>query len=273
MHEDIILFNSSHASYQPFRMIAAGTSYCDGSYHISRCNSPMYVFEYIEKGRGYLRVNNYNFEVKAGDVYIVPYGSSHEYGSSADDPWTKYWFNISGCLVGELLSVYKLNDIFLFKNYPLKDVFINGLKDLENNRTIASSEIGPKIVLDIVLKLAAHRDYLKEKVTISPMALKLKLFLDDRVFETPPTLAEMCEHIMLSPAQANRIFKRDFGETPYQYLLNRKINAAKELLITSVRHIKEIAFSLGFTDEYYFSNIFKRKTGSAPAIFRKESRK
>lgn len=271
MHEDITTFSTTVAPDYPFRIHMAGTSYCDGSYRISRHNSPMYVFEYIEEGSGYLRINGNEFQPKAGDVYIIPYGSNHEYGSSRKNPWVKHWFNVSGKLVANLLSSYNLNNIYLFKKSPLKEIFIDGLKLLKENQAGASSLIGPKIILDIILNLTVHIEYLHEKKSISPLGKKLQLYIESKVFGEPLTLADMCKHIKLSPAQTNRIFKKDFGQTPYQYLLNLKISAAEELLITSVKPVKEIAFSLGFSDEYYFSNIFKQKSGLAPRNYRNKA--
>ena len=271
MHEDITTFSTTVMPDYPFRIHMAGSSYCDGSYRISRHNSPIYVFEYIEKGCGYLRIDGNEFQAEAGDVYIIPYGSDHEYGSSRKNPWVKHWFNVSGKLVADLLNSYNLNNIYLFKQSPLKDIFINGLKSLKENHTEASSLTGPKIILDIILNLAANIEYLHEKKSISPLGKKLQLYLENKVFDEPLTIADMCKHIKLSPAQTNRIFKKDFGQTPYQYLLNLKISAAEELLTTSIRPVKEIAFSLGFSDEYYFSNIFKQKNGLAPRNYRNKA--
>ena len=270
MHEDIITFNTNLSSGYPFSIHMAGISYCDGTYRISRKNSPFYVFEYIERGSGYLYINDNKFQPEAGDVYIIPCGSDHEYGSSCDNPWVKYWFNVSGSLVRNLLSTYQLNDTCIFKNYPLKDTFVKGISKLHKKQADAFRFGGPKIILEIILKLAVHREYLKEEKFISPAAQKLRLYLDGKVFTVPPTLNAMCEHIQLSPAQTNRIFKKFFGKTPYQYLLDLKMAAARELLTSSFKSIKDIAFSLGFSDEYYFSNIFKKKNGLAPRNYRNQ---
>ncbi|MFA6715093.1 MAG: AraC family transcriptional regulator [Victivallales bacterium] len=272
MHEDMIIFSSALPGDYPFRIAAAGSSYCDGSYRITRHNSSVYVFEYIESGSGYLRINGDEFHPEAGDVYIVPYGSDHEYGSSRDNPWVKHWFNVSGRLVGELLDMYKLKSTYLFKQYPLKTVFLDGLQKLAAQQPEASTLTGPQVIMNIILHLAAHRDYLHEKISLSPAAKKLQFYLDGRVFGQPPALDDMCAEINLSPAQTNRVFKSSFGQTPYQYLLNLKMAAARELLDASVRSIREIAFSLGFTDEYYFSNLFKKKNGISPRNYRYRDR-
>ena len=65
--------------------------------------------------------------------------------------------------------------------------------------------------------------------------------------------------------------KKEMKITPYEYHLKNKIDRAMLLLETSDLSIKEIAFSLGFSDEHYFSDIFKRKTGIKPTHYRKST--
>jgi AraC-like DNA-binding protein len=57
--------------------------------------------------------------------------------------------------------------------------------------------------------------------------------------------------------------------TPYQYYMQLKIKKAAELLEQKDASIKEVAYSLGFEDQYYFSRFFKKKTGVAPSAWRK----
>ena len=65
-----------------------------------------------------------------------------------------------------------------------------------------------------------------------------------------------------------RYFKKNFGTTPYNYLLNRKIEIAKSLLSSSSWPIKNIAYALSFSDEQYFSCAFTKKTGISPKKYR-----
>ena len=53
--------------------------------------------------------------------------------------------------------------------------------------------------------------------------------------------------------------------TPYQYFIGIKMHKAKELLEGGDQAVKEVAFRLGFKDEYYFSRLFKSKTGVSPS--------
>jgi AraC-like DNA-binding protein len=52
--------------------------------------------------------------------------------------------------------------------------------------------------------------------------------------------------------------------TPHQYFISIKIGRAKEFLGRGLP-VKEVAFRLGFKDEYYFSRLFKSKTGLSPS--------
>jgi transcriptional regulator GlxA family with amidase domain len=66
-----------------------------------------------------------------------------------------------------------------------------------------------------------------------------------------------------------KMFKQYTGIAPGQYHLDLKIRRAREMLVSTERSIKEIAFDLGFQSIHYFSRIFKKKTGFAPSEIRK----
>ena len=72
-----------------------------------------------------------------------------------------------------------------------------------------------------------------------------------------------------SESQAIKIFKKEFGITPFKYLWQKKIGLAKSMLKSTNLSVKEIAFRLNYADEYYFSNAFKQKVGISPSEYRK----
>lgn len=84
-----------------------------------------------------------------------------------------------------------------------------------------------------------------------------------------PSLAEMARLLHHCEIQTTRIFRRDFGESLYQYLLKRKLAAAQELLHCTRRTIKQISADLHFSNEYYLAGLFKRKVGHSPGRYRR----
>jgi len=65
-----------------------------------------------------------------------------------------------------------------------------------------------------------------------------------------------------------KLFKKETGYTPNEYLIQKRVDHAKRLLIGAEEtdwRVKDIAAMCGFKGPYYFSRIFKKRTGSAPS--------
>ena len=82
------------------------------------------------------------------------------------------------------------------------------------------------------------------------------------------SLDELARTVNYSPFHLIRIFKAETGKTPFEYLLEIKINRAKQLIKNTKLSITEICFSCGFNNHSHFSTVFKRKTGYSPSQYR-----
>ena len=66
-----------------------------------------------------------------------------------------------------------------------------------------------------------------------------------------------------------KLFKREFGTSPVQYMNNKKVERAQLLLYTTDKAVKEVAYTLGFNDQNYFIRMFRKVTGVTPQEYRK----
>lgn len=66
-------------------------------------------------------------------------------------------------------------------------------------------------------------------------------------------------------------FRRAFHTTPYQFLLERRIERSKTLLLGTSKSIAEIAAAVGFSTPGHFATAFKRRVGMSPSAFRRQS--
>lgn len=271
MHEDIVSFYSETLEDYPFSIEMAGISYCDGSYKIERNDSGIYCFEYIIKGQGTAVINEEVYTPIEGDIYILHRGSNHKYFSDRENPWVKIWFNIKGELVDHLVQAYKINKICYICDLNLKDLFFRFLSIAKSTENTTEEIFNKASVVFHEIMINIYRHTKATRKINSPTALALKEYIDKRVSENI-SIRELSELVYKSPSQTIRIFKREFGLTPYDYLLKSKIETAKLMLINTNLQINDIAMKLNFADEHYFSNYFKSKTGISPARFRNNTR-
>ncbi len=267
MHEDIIHFPLPSSSEEPAAVIeTSGISYCDGSYRISRRNSNKYVFEYVVKGHGFINSPAGVFTPATGDVYILHCGASYTYGSSSEDPWVKIWFNARGRIIKELIECYGLNNVWHIPDCNLEELFREERQKLLQTPERAHTIIG--VIVHKIICAVSERMETHKPLAVSEDGLKLKRYIDSRL-HAPLSLTEMAEQINKSISQTVRIFRRDWNTTPYDYMLNKRIELARIYLSDTAKPVKEIASDLNFADEYYFANMFKRKTGLTPTAYRK----
>ena len=276
MKEDIIHFYVPQTKV-PFYMEMAGISYCDGTYRMKRQESAETVLEYIVEGRGYLNVDGENYAATKGDVYILRKKTTHTYWSDAKSPWVKIFFNIRGSLAEKILEEYKLGTKgkVVLNGEGLEDDFREMLARVSDN-TITQAERFDGAAVDflkIIIKLANlermrgnqkgdlmsvedEMNKLIEYITMNPKRIVSNQELGDVVYHSKDYVIKR--------------FFANFGVTPYEYQIQQKIFSAKNLLGHTKMSVKEIAASLGYDDQHYFSYMFKKRCGLSPTQYRKQ---
>ena len=94
----------------------------------------------------------------------------------------------------------------------------------------------------------------------------------NRNYALPLTLEELAKVVNMSKQGLISAFKRSIGKTPIEYLNLVRLQNSKELLKNTDNSVGEIAELCGFSNVYYFSNIFKKHIGISPNMFRKNMR-
>jgi AraC family transcriptional regulator of arabinose operon len=270
MKEDIYLVGKNIGS-QPFSISIAGYSYCDGTYRINRRDSSVFCMEYIMEGCGTVDFGGKSYYPKKDDVYMLMYGNDHYYYSDDVEPWTKVWFNASGPLIENIMRSYGMYDTVLLSKtnaYGYFERIINLCKSSQSPDLINHKA---SIVFHELIQYL-YRITIDCSPDISTDAAVMRNHIDTHIAEDI-NISKLAELIYKSPSQALRIFKKEFGTTPYSYLLSQRLQQAESLLLNTNLLVKEIASRVGFTDEHYFSHIFRQKRGVTPMAYRLSAQK
>ena len=246
----------------PFINALIGITLPSPDYHIERAQkSPVTVFEYVVEGEGKIFLNGKWETARAGDVYILRSHEGHRYRSDSQNPWKKIWINYVSDYTSPMLDAYRLKSgiyragsarVYFEELLSLSE---SGAQSSETYYAIADT------VHRIIHAIASTRD------KIDSDEYKIKEALNGAVYERL-NLDTLSEQLHLSKSNLIRVFKKNYGVTPYEYLLSLKISAAKLLLKDTKMTVREIADRLCISDEHYFSSLFLKKVGMRPRDYR-----
>ncbi|WP_232820413.1 helix-turn-helix transcriptional regulator [Brachybacterium sp. YJGR34] len=92
----------------------------------------------------------------------------------------------------------------------------------------------------------------------------------DREFAQPLDVEGLARSVHLSAGHLSRRFREEYGETPYAYLMTRRIERAMTLLRSSDRSVTDICMTVGFSSLGTFSTRFKELVGVPPSVYREQ---
>ena len=95
-----------------------------------------------------------------------------------------------------------------------------------------------------------------------------KIYLD---YGGKLTLQDLADACYLSKAYLCRLFKRETGKTPVDFITDYRLRVAETLLLNTDKSCAEIARTCGFEEESYFTRRFRKKKGVTPTAFRKSA--
>ena len=93
----------------------------------------------------------------------------------------------------------------------------------------------------------------------------------DREYAKPLDVPALARTALMSPAHFSRRFRAAYSETPYSYLMTRRIERAKALLRTGEMSVTEVCFAVGCTSLGSFSARFTQFVGETPSTYRARS--
>ncbi|WP_203959103.1 helix-turn-helix transcriptional regulator [Sphaerisporangium siamense] len=90
----------------------------------------------------------------------------------------------------------------------------------------------------------------------------------DRDYSQPLDIPALARTALMSPGHFSRSFRAAFGETPYSYLMTRRVERAKALLRRGDLSVTEVCFAVGCSSLGSFSSRFTELVGETPSAYR-----
>lgn len=220
-------------------------------------------FIYILGGEAMLCPGDNKFHVKANDIIHRP---AHLKYTAHGIKGPFYYFNIAfeADTKNAVLDtvIHDENQYFLKKFESLYTKWQN--KD--RNYLLESKAL----IYSLAAELFNERDYLNAHNPHYEIISRANSYIENNISSPSLSTNEIIAFLNISDTHFRQIFKEYHNTSPLKYITDLRIKKAKDYLKTSDINISKIATAVGFSNVYYFSNIFKSATGISPNAYRKK---
>lgn len=131
-----------------------------------------------------------------------------------------------------------------------------------------------ELLLDYCMRFY-ERQFITRTAVNRDVLAKFEMLLDEYFQgehpqnEGLPTVKYFADKVCLSPNYFGDLIKKETGKTAQEYIQNKVIDLAKELILGTDKTVTEIAYTLGFQYSQHFNRTFKKHTGVTPSEYRK----
>ena len=247
----------------PFDHAIVGVTYPLEDYYIVRgAYSKVVNLEYVVEGEGEILLDGVWKTASAGDFFILRSQEPHEYRSKKHNPWHKIWINYCADYTLSLLDAYNVKS-GIYKAADTASVFLQAL-ELSSSAYVTVSTC--YTLAEYVHKIIASAS-LRKAAETSCDEYRIREMLNASIYKKVD-LDSISDALHMSKSNLIRIFKSRYGVTPYNYLIDSKMETAKLLMVNSSLSVREIADMLCISDEHYFSTLFYRRVGMRPRDYK-----
>lgn len=269
MIEEFKNFTPLIGENDPLKIEIVGETYCDKTFKIKREKSDLNALEFIIDGTGTLDIDSQNLVPEKNDIFFLKVGSKHYYHSDGANPWHKWWIVFTGEFADSLINCYLPKDTYLFKNCDAVKKYFEEIVEI-SKQDIPYDLMVNKITINLMHIFMYIRNRTLTENADLPDVIRKKL---DECVENYFNLDKLCKDMNYSKNYIISVFKSKYNITPYQYFLDKKIDAAKTYLTHTNISIGEVSKKLNYADQQYFSSSFKKAVGCSPLEYRNMTRK
>ena len=244
------------------------TDYCNVSSpfetynHIGRDD---YYLIYMVEGELSLDMQGINRTIKKGDALLIP--PKHVYKYSGDNDTRYLYAHFTGSYAADFLKECGLDNLPCVIEgdfrVEIERTFKLMIDTFLHNEKLATQKCACLIqcILIDIYKNSLEKEY--------SSYLQASMEYIRKYFTKKISIPHLAKLESLSNSRYITVFKRLMGKSPNEYIISLRMNFAKNLLDNTNISIQQISERVGYSDQYFFSRLFKKYLGISPQNYRK----
>lgn len=287
---NILIDPSKERKIADFRTLGMRDVMTLGRYNYAHAHRPLEehshgnMFEVclLDEGVQPYLIEGKEFVLRGGDVLIMLPNEVHGTGPNPENRGRLYWLLLrvptrrerflnlppteGRRLVDSLLTLphRHFHGNRYLKSY-LENIFAVFERERDTFRDAELKNWALRFLLDVVTDSQRHAPG-----RVTALMRRVQVYVNEHLADEALTVASLADAAGLSTSRLKSRFKKETGISPGNFIILRRIEKAKALLLGTDCSVTEIAFALGFSTSQYFATAFKRYTGRTPRGFREE---
>ena len=209
------------------------------------------AFSYRSRGSAVFTIKDERFEVDEGNVIFIP----------ADTPYTVSYRDSESLVIHfDFCSFTEVDKIVLKNKNEIKALFTGACNEWENG---ASQNKMKSLTFGILSDI-------EKDTSCGNFNTELSEYIEyiEENYKTPTlTVEQICTEKYISHSTLQRMFLKHLDLSPKEYIIKLRLKHAVELLLSGKVTCREAAYLSGFSDEKYFSRVFKKHYSVPPSKF------
>lgn len=235
---------------------------------------PHYHWLHTVDGCGEFTVKGKTVKLSANQGILLKPGVPHAYHAETPS-WSTWFMTFDGALASPItaaLDLHHMLPISWENDCPLADLHVQ--YEDKCRYSFDFDGIGGSLEVYTFLsqlkrfgQISGQPSLFQGHERLSPVYRLIEKSYGDSNLGLP----QMADTLQVSPQHLNTLFRHNWGVSPYQYLLQFRIQKSKELLLSNRdKPVREIAAAAGFQDFSHFVYTFRKMTGTTPNEFRRQ---
>ncbi|MNJ24076.1 AraC family transcriptional regulator [Paenibacillus bouchesdurhonensis] len=270
---DIVHFNETFQNQMDLNLLFFGMEECLSGHAWGPGLRDCYIIHYVHEGSGRFRIDDRTYELTRGHGFLIPPETLVYYEADAQCPWTYSWIGFRGLHAKSLLqraNLFPASPVF-YSNSPVFEAFYDDLARARSER--GGDVLIQSILYRVMAELIACSppDLATEKKTSYPKEVYVRKAIEwiESSYSQKISVMDIARSVGLDRTYLSGLFKAQFGVSLQTFLLEYRMNRAVELLRNPDLSVSDVSRSVGYTDPFLFSKMFKKVIGQSPRASRK----
>lgn len=231
-----------------------------------------YLIHYIVSGKGCFMTEGKTWHLQKNDAFLVQPNCVASYAADREDPWQYDWVGFNGSDAKRLLRQTGLLDRPPVFTCPPGNHFHELLSDImavSGNSAAAEARMESGLLQFLAALMDSFGTTGKRSDTGFHYVKKAIRFID-RNYASNIHVEQVAQSAGISRSHLYRLFVNCINMSPNEYLARYRVNKAAGFLKDTSLTVGEVAYSTGFSDQLYFSRVFKKYMGVPPSQFSRQ---